>query len=168
MPFSGDQNKFSNIISSGNRLGMFDQATQYFGKDPSKWPQQVQEGIGYGFGLSFLRPTLEQEAASLEMQAAFQERMLKKQQELGKESVDYARTQKEKYDRSRSLLGMIERIPGQIASAINPMADPATAALVLGARQRGFEGQEAILRAIPGLQPAAFAMPSRNYFSSLG
>jgi len=63
---------------------------------------------------------------------------------------------------------MIERIPQQIASAINPMADPTTAALVLGARQRGFEGQEAILRSIPGLQPAAFAMPSRNYFSSLG
>jgi hypothetical protein len=63
---------------------------------------------------------------------------------------------------------LARELPGQIARAVNPMADPATAAVVLNSYQSGLRNQGEIIRSIPQLQGAQFGMPSRNYFSSLG
>jgi len=160
MPLAGDANKLSTIFSGADRLGFFD----VFGKDPSKWPQAAQEGLGYGFGMKLMQQTPKEEAASLKAKTEAQQEMLRFSQELGKESIKTAREEMNKYRNQQALRESLSRLPGQIASIFNPLADPATAALVLGTRQRGFEGQEAILRSIPGLQPATFAMPNRSYF----
>lgn len=63
---------------------------------------------------------------------------------------------------------LARELPGQIARAVNPLADPATAAVVLNSYQSGLRNQGEIIRSIPQLQGAQFGMPSRNYFSSLG
>jgi hypothetical protein len=63
---------------------------------------------------------------------------------------------------------LARELPGQIARAFNPLADPTTAAIVLNSYQGGLAGQRDIIRNIPQLQTAQFGMPSKNYFSSLG
>jgi hypothetical protein len=63
---------------------------------------------------------------------------------------------------------LARELPGQIARAVNPLADPTTAAIVLNSYQQGLAGQRDIIRNIPQLQAAQFGMPSKNYFSSLG
>lgn len=157
-PLAG--NRFDKILAGGDKLGLFN----YFGKDPSKWPTSIQEGLGFGLGMKFLQKTPEEEAATLERLGKFQVDMLREQQKLGKESIDYARDQVNKFKNQQALRDALSRAPQQIASIFNPLADPSTAAMVLGMRQRGMEGYGDIVRSIPGLQPASFAMPSRTYF----
>ena len=62
---------------------------------------------------------------------------------------------------------LAREFPGQVARAVNPMADPATAAIVLSSFQRGQEGIENIVRGIPQLSQSGSQIgfvPSGRYF----
>jgi len=62
---------------------------------------------------------------------------------------------------------LAREFPGQVARAVNPMADPTTAAIVLSSFQRGQEGIENIVRGIPQLSQSGSQIgfvPSGRYF----
>jgi len=65
---------------------------------------------------------------------------------------------------------LAREFPGQVARAVNPMADPTTAAIVLSSFQRGQEGIENIVRGIPQLSQSGSQIgfvPSGRYFKEL-
>lgn len=66
---------------------------------------------------------------------------------------------------------LAREFPGQVARAVNPMADPTTAAIVLSSFQRGQEGIENIVRGIPQLSQSGsqigFVPGQRSYFGAL-
>ena len=65
---------------------------------------------------------------------------------------------------------LAREFPGQVARAVNPMADPTTAAIVLSSFQRGQEGIENIVRGIPQLSQSGsqigFVPGQRSYFGA--
>jgi len=65
---------------------------------------------------------------------------------------------------------LARELPGQVARAVNPMADPTTAAIVLSSFQRGQEGIENIVRGMPQLSQSGSQIgfvPSGRYFKEL-
>ena len=59
------------------------------------------------------------------------------------------------------------QLPGMIGRMVNPMADPTTAAIVLGRQQQGFQGMENIYRGIPQIGQSGSQIgfqPKGNYF----